>query len=106
MEAGIDLRSGRHTVLQVGGGHRSIWVVDANLQLCDPELARDGRECEPENSYDFKAEVGFFEHWNDPPFLVILGQVGFFNRFTVSLSRFSQVIVVDDQDSLDRRFLE
>jgi hypothetical protein len=102
LEAGIDLRSGRQTAVQVGGGHRSVSVVDTTLQLCDPQFGQEGRECEPTTSHDFDAEVGFFEHWDDPPFLVILGQVGFFDRFAVSLSRFSQVIVVDYRETLDR----
>ena len=36
--------------------------------------------------------------------LVLLGSIGFLDRFTVTASRFAQAVAVEDQDAFDRRF--
>lgn len=80
MEAGIDLRNGRPTTLQVGGAAREIWVVDATLRLCDPALSEVDGGCESNNAIEWHTEVGFFERWHEPPFPMILGAGRFLRR--------------------------
>ncbi len=76
MEAGVDIRQGRETLLRIGGGLREVDVCDVELRLCDPQLVDADGGCEAGNSMTWSAEVGFFRSWEDPPFLVILGQWG------------------------------
>ena len=101
MEAGVDVRRGRETRLRIGGGLRDVDVCDVELRLCDPGLADADGGCEASNSITWPAEVGFFRSWEDPPFLIILGQVGFFNQFTILMSRLTQGIIVEERDHLD-----
>lgn len=42
--------------------------------------------------------------WSDPPFLIILEQVEFFDEFTVTVSRYAQALTVDHQGDFDRRY--
>jgi hypothetical protein len=53
---------------------------------------------------EWRTEVGFFTRW-EPPYGLVLGQVGFFDNFTVTMSRFSQALAVEALDQFDRRFL-
>jgi hypothetical protein len=39
-----------------------------------------------------------------PPWLMVLGQAGFFDRFTVVMSRLSQALAIEDQEPFDRRY--
>ena len=52
---------------------------------------------------EWSAQVGFVENWHSYS-LVLLGSVGFLDRFTVTASRFAQAVAVEDQDAFDRRF--
>ncbi len=52
---------------------------------------------------EWKAQVGFIEGWHSDG-LVLLGSVGFLDRFTVTASRFAQAVAVEDRDIFDRRF--
>ncbi|HEX2040070.1 MAG TPA: hypothetical protein VHF47_10110 [Acidimicrobiales bacterium] len=106
LEAGVDLRGGRRSSVRVGGAPRDILVLDVTVRLCDPQLADQDGGCDEDNSLEWSAEVGFFERWDDPPFSIILGQVGFFSEFTVILSRFSQVAVLERRDFLDAHYGE
>jgi hypothetical protein len=45
--------------------------------------------------------VGVVEHWK-AHWPVVLGQRGFLDRFTVSMSRHSQMIAIADRDDFDR----
>jgi hypothetical protein len=103
MEVGIDINEGRETRVQVGGRARPIRVLEATLRLCAPP-GLEHHECDEKNSLTWTAEVGFFESWEAPPWLLILGQIGFFDRFTVTLSRFAQAVAVEPQGRFDQRF--
>jgi hypothetical protein len=98
LEAAIDLESGRLTTVRVGGAVRDISVLETALRLCDPALKDADGGCEEDNALTWQADVGFFTAWHDPPFTVILGQVGFFDMFAVTMSRFSQVAVIQERD--------
>ncbi len=104
MEAGIDTREGTRTTLRIGGAVREISLVDATVRLCDPTLKDVDGGCEQENALEWLAEVGFFEKWDDPPFSLILGQIGFFDRFTVVMSRFAQGLVLEPLELFDERY--
>lgn len=52
---------------------------------------------------EWQAPVGFVSTWR-PTFPVLLGQVGFLDRFTVTMSRYSQSLVVEEVDVLATRF--
>lgn len=51
----------------------------------------------------WEAKVGFVEDWQSDGF-VLLGSVGFLDRFTVSASRFSQAVAVEEREAFDERF--
>ena len=53
------------------------------------------RECQ--------APVGFVSNWQTFG-LVLLGGVGFLDQFTVTASRFSQAVAVEERDAFDDRF--
>lgn len=50
-----------------------------------------------------KTLVGFVEGWHSFG-LVLLGSVGFLDRWTVTASRFAQAVAVEDRDAFDARF--
>jgi hypothetical protein len=67
-----------------------------DLALLPPE----GRDDEP---FHWRTQVGFFHRW-EPQWAGILGQVGFFDQFTVTMSRLAMILVVEDVEEIDRRF--
>jgi hypothetical protein len=48
-------------------------------------------------------DVGFIDGWR-PLYPCILGNVGFLDRFTVTISRFAQATAVEEVDAFDDRF--
>jgi predicted aspartyl protease len=50
-----------------------------------------------------EAQVGFVQGWHSYSF-VLLGSVGFLDRWTVTASRFAQAVAVEDRDVFDERF--
>jgi len=52
---------------------------------------------------EWEAPVGFVEGWHSDG-LVLLGSVGFLDRFTVTASRFAQAIAIEERDAFDNRF--
>ncbi len=52
---------------------------------------------------EWQAKVGFVEDWHSDG-LVLLGSVGFLDRFTVTASRFAQAVAVEERDAFDDRF--
>jgi hypothetical protein len=51
----------------------------------------------------WEATVGFVDGWHSFG-LVLLGNVGFLDHFTVTASRFSQAVAVEDRERFDERF--
>jgi hypothetical protein len=47
--------------------------------------------------------VGFVDGWHSFG-LILLGNVGFLDHFTVTASRFSQAVAVENRDRFDDRF--
>ena len=52
---------------------------------------------------EWQADVGFIASW-EPPWGLLLGQRGFFDRFTVTLNRYAQGFAIEDIDVFDQRF--
>lgn len=56
------------------------------------------------NEYrEWQAQVGFVQSWHSYSF-VLLGSVGFLDRWTVTASRFAQAVAIEDRDAFDGRF--
>jgi hypothetical protein len=100
---GVDPDEGRQTTIGVGGRFREVRFADVSIQLLPPggELLRD--DYDPDAFVEWQAEVGFFREW-EPPWGAVLGQVGFFDQFTVTMNRESGALAVESVDEFDRRF--
>lgn len=61
------------------------------------------QDADEERYVEWQAQVGFIEGWHSDG-LVLLGNVGFLDRFTVTMSRFAQAVAVEDYDAFDERF--
>jgi hypothetical protein len=94
---GIDAaRSHRQLDLGIGGQTVSVWFSDLTLRLHPPGGGDD-------DFVEWRAEVGFVHTWR-PTWPILLGQVGFFDMFTVTTSRLAQQVAVEAGDEFDRRF--
>ena len=69
--------------------------AEVTLRLA-PEPGLPGKE--------WRAEVGFFSEWTSAPWQVLLGQVGFFDQFTVTFNRSAFQLAIEDVERFDERF--
>jgi hypothetical protein len=83
------------TPLKIGGETRLVHPADVTLRLA-PELGLTG--------WEWRAEVGFFNEWTSAPWQVLLGQVGFFDQFTVTFSRTVLQLAIEGAERFDDRF--
>lgn len=83
------------TPLKIGGETRLVHPADVTLRLA-PEPGLPGME--------WHAEVGFFSAWTSAPWQVLLGQVGFFDQFTVTFSRCALQLTIEDVEKFDQRY--
>ena len=58
---------------------------------------------DPAGTLTWETQVGFFTQWDSPPWMAVLGQDGFFDRFTVAMSRHSQALAITDREGGLRR---
>jgi hypothetical protein len=86
----------REMVLGVGGAWRKARFTEITLRLDAPEASRTER-------LEWEATVGFFTQW-EPPWGLLLGQIGFFDHFTVTMNRISQAFALEAVDEFDRRY--
>lgn len=94
---GVDpTRSHRRLDLGIGGQTVEVSFWDLMLRLHPPD-------CGDDDYVEWHAEVGFVHHWR-PTWPILVGQVGFLDRFTVSMSRLAQQVAVEPGDEFDRRF--
>lgn len=106
-EVGIDPYEGPEMILKIAGGLRRVFFTDVTLRLCPPETdPPTGGSCGEGDGLQWSATVGFIKDWADPPWLMVLGQAGFFDRFTVVMSRLSQALAIEDQDHFDHTYGE
>lgn len=94
-QIGVTPDTDHSTPLKIGGEKRLVHPADVTLRLA-PEPGMPGVE--------WQAEVGFFSEWTSAPWQVILGQVGFFDQFTITFSRHGLLLAVEDVESFDRRY--
>lgn len=96
--AGIDPKaSGRTLLLGIGGTSVTVEFADACLRLMAPGDAGD------DVFLEWQAEVGFLQQWR-PTWPMLVGQVGFFDQYTVTMSRFALQTAVEQVEVFDGRF--
>jgi hypothetical protein len=95
---GVEPDEDRRFMVKIAGRDREVRLADIDLRLVPP----DDRADEP--PVEWQATVGFFTYWTDPPWLVLLGQLGFFDQFTVVMSRLAQRLAILDRDHFDIEF--
>jgi hypothetical protein len=96
-QLGIDLEDHDGEVTHAIGGRN----VTARYKSIGLRLHPGGAE--DDEYVEWESQVGFVEGWHSDG-LVLLGSVGFLDRFTVTASRFSQAVAIEDQSAFDRRF--
>jgi len=93
----VDIDSASRTMpLGIGGETVTVSFLDVRLRLHPPGGSLN-------QFVEWGAEVGFVHHWR-PSWSVLLGQVGFLDRFTVTMHRGAQTLVVEEWSEFDRRF--
>jgi hypothetical protein len=94
-QIGVDPDPDHPAPLKIGGETRFVRPADVTLRLA-PEPGQPGME--------WQAEVGFLSAWTSAAWQVILGQVGFFDQFTVTFSRHALQVAIEDVGAFDHRY--
>jgi hypothetical protein len=94
---GIDPDEG-HRALDLGIGGETV-----NVRFADVQLRLHPPGGDDDHYLEWQAEIGFPHTWR-PMWPMLLGQRGFFDRFTVTMSRLSQQVAVEAEDAFDNRF--
>lgn len=81
-------------VLGVGGDRQRVRPERVTLSLLHPQY--------PDERISWPAEVLVVNEWK-PSFGVLLGQQGFFDRFTVTFHRGVQAMAIDAEDAFELR---
>jgi hypothetical protein len=93
---GVEPDENREIILGIGGESIRVRFADVNLHL--------GPRDRPEDEWmEWRAEIGFVEHWR-ASWPVVLGQRGFFDQFTVTMNRGTQAFAVTAYEDFDERF--
>lgn len=95
-ELGLDLSENEGEELHAVGGR----TVTARYKTVSLRLHHHD---ESDAQCQWEAPVGFVDGWHSFG-LVLLGNVGFLDHFTVTASRFSQAVAVEDRGRFDERF--
>jgi hypothetical protein len=104
-EIGVELNENRSHTLRIAGAPRTVLFADAGIRLCPPGAPTGGpAPCDRASGLEWTTEVGFIRNWADPPWLMVLGQAGFFDQFTVVMSRLSQALAIEERDDFDQRY--
>ena len=87
---GVDLTAADEYQLLIGGSARTVRFAPVQLLLPPPDgdLTR---------AVEWQCDVGFFDRW-EPPWAAVLGQVGFFDHFTVMMSRMTMAVALEAAD--------
>lgn len=94
---GVDPKqSHRQLDLGIGGQTVEVRFSDLTLRLHPPDGGDD-------DYVEWQAEVGFVHHWR-PTWPILVGQVGFLDKFTVTISRLAQQVAVESEAEFDDRF--
>jgi len=81
--------------MKIGGDTRMARPAQVTLRLT-PEQGG--------GHIEWQAEVDFFTGWTSSPWQVLLGQVGFFDQFTVTFSRNARQLAIEPEEEFDRRW--
>jgi hypothetical protein len=103
-DIGVQPDSSREIMLKIGGAPRRVRFADVIMQLLPPERGVFEGGYDPAEVHEWQVQMGFFTEWQSPPWNVVLGQVGFFDRFTVSLNRDAQALAISDLTQFDDWF--
>ncbi len=95
---GVDLDGAVKTTIGIGGKWRTISVAEVTLQLYREVLNDDEAPLA-----EWRADVGFFSDWT-PTWPALLGRLGFFDRFTVTMHGGIPAFVVEPYELFDERF--
>jgi len=94
-QIGVDPDPNNSVSLKIAGETRLMRPAEVTLRL-PPEPEPPGVE--------WQAEVGFLSAWTVAPWQVILGQVGFFDQFTVTFSRHALQLAIEPAEVFDERY--
>lgn len=106
MDIGVEPDPNRSMRVRIGGASRTVQFADVMLHLLPPEVDVDAGGFDGDRSHAWEVQVGFFQTWDSPPWSVVLGQVGFFNQFTVTMNRLSQAFAVSAPGDFDQRYVQ
>ncbi len=96
-QLGIDLADHEGETPHAVGGH----ILTARYKTISLRLHSGDADV---NEYrEWQAQVGFVQGWHSYSF-VLLGSVGFLDRWTVTTSRFAQAVAIEDRGAFDERF--
>jgi hypothetical protein len=96
-EVGVDPKNSQRVIdLGIGGGVVKVRFADLQMRLLAPGGTDD-------QYVEWEAEVGFVSHWK-PTFPMILGQRGFFDEFTVTMSHFAFQTAIEPRAVFDERY--
>lgn len=85
-EAGIEGDPQKEIILGIGGGSQRVRYTTTSIKLL--------RHGDSDEGIEWTAEVGVMNTWR-PPYQIILGQVGFFDRFAVCFHRSAQAVLIE-----------
>jgi len=102
-EIGVEPDPHREMWIKVGGAVRPVRFADVTIHLLPPAATVRQGGFDADATVNWETQVGFFTQWDSPPWMAVLGQVGFFDRFTVTMSRHSQALAVSHQEDFDER---
>jgi hypothetical protein len=95
---GVDLGDAPETTIGVGGGNRRVRFATVRLQLFG-----DVMDDESDPLDEWEAEVGFLTTW-EPFWALLLGGIGFFDRYTVVMNRAVPGLAVEPYDHFDGHY--
>lgn len=96
--ANVDPSDAPTQTIGIGGRAREVYYGTVLLRLFQHVDSVD----EPA-LVEWTASVGFIKQW-EPPWGLLLGQKGFFDQFTVTISRHAQAIAIEPMVQFDDRF--
>jgi hypothetical protein len=96
-EVGVDPKYSQRVLdLGIGGGRVKVRFADLQMRLLAPGGTDD-------QYVQWEAEVGFVDQWK-PTFPMLLGQHGFFDQFTVTMSHFAFQTAIEPRAVFDERY--
>ena len=103
-EIGVEL-AGPPTHHRMGGHRLETRFAHVRLRLWSPEGAlQSDAESAASAPLEWEAQVGFYTGWDDPPWVLVLGQCGFFDHFTVILNRLSAALAIRPVEHFDQNY--